>query len=111
VSVSQTTVWELGLGDTVFARIRETGYEFPWTYGELLEAEAFERYRAYFEPEDTWPETAAFEALLDAVIAVGGFWLRDTTTGEKIERVTLNHDGGIGVWFRTHRGWGGPCSC
>ena len=106
MSVPEAIVWELGLGSTVLARVRETGYEFPWTYGELFDAEAFERYRVYFDAEDTWPETAAFEALLDELNAAGGIWLRDISSGDKLERVTLNHDGETGVWFRTHRGCG-----
>jgi hypothetical protein len=97
-------VWELGLGDEVICTIRETGYEFPWTYGELPDPAKFDRFRVYFGPDDEWPESAEFDALLDEISNKGGFWLRDTATGERLSNASpINHDGGSGVWFRTHR--------
>jgi hypothetical protein len=98
------TIWELGLGAEVISTIRETGSEFPWTYGELTEPTKFDRFRVYFGPEERWPESAEFATLLAEIRTQGGFWLRDTPNGERLSNVfPVNHDGTAVVWFRTHR--------
>ena len=97
------TIWELGLGDEIVTTIRETDYEFPWTYGELADPAKFDRFRVYFGPDENWPQSAEFDALLSELENKGRFWLRDTSNGERLDNVRANHDGGSGVWFRTHR--------
>jgi len=99
--MSQQTIWELGLGDEVITSIAETDYDFPWTYGVLSEPQKFDRFRILFRPDEEWPETPEFEALCRET--KDGLWLRDTVTGERLEDVRINHDGGAVVWFRTHR--------
>ena len=101
--MSVGTLWELGLGDEVITTLRETGYEFPWTYGELDDPTTFDRFRTYFGNDEDWPESSEFDALLTEITNKGRFWLRDTSTGQRLEDVWVNHDGGTGVWFRTHR--------
>jgi hypothetical protein len=102
--MSSSTIWELGLGDEIISTIRETGYEFPWTYGELADPTKFDRFRVYFGPDVDWPGATDFDALLTEIEDKGGFWLRNTTTGERLNDVfPINHDGGTGVWFRAHR--------
>jgi hypothetical protein len=97
------TVWEFGLGGEVITTIRESGYDWPWTYGDLDDPAAFDRFRVYFGPDEDWPETPEFEGLLGEIHEKGRFWLRDTSNGERLENVWVNHDGGSVVWFRTHR--------
>jgi|GEM_PF-6854956 len=102
--MSVGTIWELGLGDEVISIIREIGYEFPWTYGELADPAKLDRFRIYFGADENWPESADFDALLAEIRIKGGFWLRDTTTGEQLNGVfPINHDGASGVWFRSTR--------
>jgi hypothetical protein len=99
------TIWELGLGDEVITTVREAGYDWPWTYGDLEDPAAFDRFRAYFPRSDEeWPDTPEFDALYNEILVKGGFWLRDTASGERLNNVSpINHDGsGSVVWFRTH---------
>jgi hypothetical protein len=47
------TIWELGLGDEVITTVRECAYDWPWTYGELADPAAFDRFRPYFPRSDS----------------------------------------------------------
>src|SRR5262245_4587665 len=93
--------WHLELGGEVIARIADAGeYDFPWTYGRLVESPGFERFRPYFTDPDDWPEDdPAIEALCAEVHSRGGFVLHDFQTGEVHQGVRLNQRGEA-VWFR-----------
>jgi hypothetical protein len=92
--------WQLELGGEVIAYIDADAYEFPWTYGNLVDSPRFERFRCYFTDEDTWPDNdPAFEALCEEIGAKGRFTLRDTTTDTLYRGVRLNQENGV-VWFR-----------
>lgn len=93
--------WHLELGGEVVARIADANeYEFPWTYGVLVDSPEFERSRPYFTDPDDWPEDdPAIEALCGEVDARGDFTLRDLQTGQIYPRMWLNQRGEY-VWFR-----------
>jgi hypothetical protein len=93
--------WHLELGGEIVARIADTDeYDFPWTYGVLVESPGFERFRPYFTNPDDWPEDdPAIEALCGEVHARGGFALRDFQTGALHQGIRLNQRG-ESVWFR-----------
>jgi hypothetical protein len=93
--------WELELGGEVIARIDANEYEFPFTYGCLVESPEFERFRPYFADPDAWPDDdKEFEALCGEIVARGGFLLREVASGVTYRGVCLNHDDGNVVWFR-----------
>ena len=93
--------YHLELGGEVIAVIVYIGYEFPWTYGKLIESPAFEPFRMYFTDDNDWPEDDPdLEALCGEVHVRGGFLLRDLSSGVAYQGICLNHDGGDGVWFR-----------
>jgi hypothetical protein len=91
----------LELGGEVVAGIVDTGeYDFPWTYGTLVESPEFERFRLYFSDPEDWPDDdPTIEALCGEVQSRGGFVLRDSLTGRSHQGVTLNLRGEL-VWFR-----------
>jgi hypothetical protein len=93
--------WHLELGGEVIARIADADdYDFPWTYGRLVDSPGFERFRLFFSDTDDWPEDdAELEAICGEVQNRGGFVLRDLKTGEVHENLSFNHKGEY-VWFR-----------
>lgn len=93
--------WHLELGGEVIARIADVGeYEFPWTYGVVVESPEFERFRPYFTDPETWPDDDPnMEALCREVDSRRGFLLRDFQTGVEHQPVTLNQNSTY-VWFR-----------
>ena len=92
--------WRLELGDEVVAVIDCDFYEFPWTYGELVDSSRFERFRLYFSNSDAWPEhDAELEKLLGEIKSRGGFSIRDMSSGTAYRSPGLHHDGSL-VWFR-----------
>jgi hypothetical protein len=93
--------YRLELGGEVVATIVASGYEFPWTYGRLVNSPEFERFRTYFTDDNDWPENDSdLEVLCGDVQAHGRFRIRDLSSGVAYQGVCLNHDGGDGVWFR-----------
>jgi hypothetical protein len=100
--MSQEIRWHLELGGELIARISDLhSYEFPWTYGELVDSPKFERFRVYFNDPETWPEDdPEIEKLCGEVHVRGGFLLKDRWTGLEYREITLNHDNDVGVWFR-----------
>lgn len=93
--------WQLELGDEVVARINAHEYDFPFTYGRLIDSPVFERFRPYFTDDNDWPENdTQLQALCGEVRERGGFLLREIPTGIAYGGVCLNHDGGQVVWFR-----------
>jgi hypothetical protein len=93
--------WQLELAGEVVACINADEYEFPWTYGRLVDSPGFERFRRYFTDPEDWPDDdPELEALCREVQDGGGFVLRDLSTGMTYRGVCLNHDGGQVVWFR-----------
>lgn len=42
------SVWELGRGDMVLARLEEYDADFPWVYCRFAPSDAFEPFRHYF---------------------------------------------------------------
>jgi hypothetical protein len=97
--------WHLELGGQLVARIDADEYDFPWTYGLLVDSPEFERFRRYFTDDTGWPDDdPELDALLGEVRDRGGFVFREVPTGVVYRNVMLNHDGGSVVWFRR----GGP---
>jgi hypothetical protein len=93
--------WQLELGDKVIARIDADEYDFPFTYGRLVDSPAFERFRRYFTDDNDWPDDdPQLEALCGEVHDQGCFILREMPTGVAYRGVCLNHDGEQVVWFR-----------
>jgi hypothetical protein len=93
--------WQLELGGEVVARVDADEYDFPFTYGRLVESPAFERFRRYFTDPNDWPDDdPGLEALCGEVRARGGFVLRELAAGMAYRGVCLSHDGGEVVWFR-----------
>ena len=93
--------WQLELGDEVVARIDADEFDFPFTYGRLVDSPTFERFRRYFTDANDWPEDdVQLEALCGEVQESGGFLLREMPTGVAYCNVCLNHDGEQVVWFR-----------
>jgi hypothetical protein len=98
---SEQDEWQLELGCEIVAKIKTAGYEFPFTYGRLVDSSAFERFRKYFTDSNDWPdEDLSLEALCSEVQNRGGFLLRMMSSGVAYRGICLNHDGGQGVWFR-----------
>lgn len=92
--------WQLELGGEVIARIDTDSYEFPWTYGNLVNSPQFERFRLYFTDPDDWADDdEALETLCGDVEARGGFVIRELATNTVYRSVTLNQDRDV-VWFR-----------
>ena len=85
----------------MIARIADASeYEFPWTYGVVVESPQFEQYRPYFTDPETWPEDdPAVESLCGEVHSRGGFLLRDFQSGLVHQPVTLNQNREY-FWFR-----------
>lgn len=98
---SPAVQYQLELGDEVVAAIVAIGYEFPWTYGRLINSPEFERFRTYFTDDNDWPEDDVdLEAVCGEVHTRGDFVIRDLSSGVVYQGVRLNHDGEDGVWFR-----------
>src|SRR4051812_3195054 len=99
--MAEVVRWHLELDGKTVARIADAGeYDFPWTYGRLVDSPEFERYRAYFSDPDDWrDDDPEIEALCGEVQAQGGFVLRDFQTGLVYQGVRLNQSGDA-VWFR-----------
>jgi hypothetical protein len=99
--MAEAVRWHLELGDEVIAQIADADdYDFPWTYGVLVNSPAFERFRPYFTDSEDWPDDdPAIEALCGEVQDRGGFVLRDHQTGESHPGIGLNQRGDS-VWFR-----------
>ncbi len=99
--MSHTVRYHLELGGEVVARIDADEYDFPWTYGRLVDSPAFERFRRYFTDDNDWPDDdPELEALCGEVQDKGRFVLRNVASGDAYQGVCLNHDGGGVVWFR-----------
>ena len=93
-------LWQLELGGEVVGRIVADAYEFPWTYGNLVDSPQFERFRTYFTNEDDWPEDdPAFEKLCGEINSKGGFAIREVSTNTLYRGVRLNQEKDV-VWFR-----------
>ena len=93
--------WQLELGGEVVAQIDATEFDFPFTYGRLMDSPGFDRFRPYFADDTDWPDDdPEFEALCGEVQNRGGFVLRELPAGAVYRSVCLNHDGKYGVWFR-----------
>jgi hypothetical protein len=99
--MAETVRWHLELGGDVIARIADAhDYEFPWTYGTLVNSPEFERFRPYFTDPDDWlDDDQAIEALCGEVHSSGGFVLRDFQTGQVHPNFRLNQRE-ESVWFR-----------
>jgi hypothetical protein len=93
------TDWHLYLGDELIAQIRSEATDFPWTYGKLINAPKFEKFRTYFSDEDFWPETPEFDDLIEEIHHRGKFSITNTQTDERFDNLRLNQDGDD-VWFR-----------
>jgi hypothetical protein len=93
--------WHLELGDEVIARIADAReYEFPWTYGVVVDSPEFERFRSYFTDPDKWlDDDPVMETMCAEVQSRGGFLLRDFQTGLVHQPVTINQNSSY-VWFR-----------
>jgi hypothetical protein len=91
--------WQLELGGEVISRIDADDYEFPWTYGRLVDSPGFDRFRVFFGNPDDWPETPEFEALCREITAKGDFALREVPAAAVYRSVTLRQEGEV-VWFR-----------
>jgi hypothetical protein len=92
--------WQLELGGDVIALIDADSYEFPWTYGNLVDSPQFDRFRSYFSNEDDWPEDdPTFEELCGEILSKGGFAIRDLSTNTLYHGVRLNQEKDV-VWFR-----------
>lgn len=93
--------WHLELGGEVVARIADANtYEYPWTYGTLVDSPEFERFRPYFTDPEGWADDdPAMEALCGEVQHRGWFVLRDLKTGELHRGFLFNQDEEL-VWFR-----------
>lgn len=93
--------WQLELGDEVVARVDADEYDFPFTYGRLVDSPSFERFRLYFTDSNYWPDDdPELEVLCEEIQARGRFVLRDMSSGVAYQGVCLNHDGGHVIWFR-----------
>lgn len=94
--------WHLELEGEVITKIQDAHkYDFPWTYGILIESPEFERFRPYFTDSDFWSDDdSMIEALCVEVYTKGGFTLRDIITGETYLNLRLNQREDT-VWFRT----------
>jgi hypothetical protein len=91
--------WRLELGQEVVALLEGDSIETPWMYCRIAQRGSFDRYRAYFADEETWPDSEAFDALCAEIAARGRFILRDMETGERYGSVVLNCEDDV-VWFR-----------
>jgi hypothetical protein len=92
--------WQLELGGALIARIDADSFEFPWTYGTLVDSPQFERFRVYFTNDENWPESdPVFESLCGEIDAKGGFAIREMSTNILYRDVRLNQENNI-VWFR-----------
>ena len=99
--MSPVVRYHLELGGEVVALIEADMYEFPWTYGRLVNSPAFERFRRYFTDDNDWPEDdPELDALCGEVHDRGWFVLRDVSSGVVYPGVLLHHDGRDVVWFR-----------
>jgi hypothetical protein len=47
--------WQLELDKEVIARIDVDEFDFPFTYGQLVDSPLFERFRRYFSDPDQSP--------------------------------------------------------
>lgn len=93
--------WQLELGTEIIARIDADEYDFPFTYGQLVDSPEFERFRRYFTDDNDWlEEDQELEALCGEVLDRGGFVLREVPSGVVYQGVCLNHNGRQVVWFR-----------
>jgi len=93
--------WYLELGGEIVAHIADADeYDFPWTYGTLIDSPKFERFRTYHTDPDEWPDdNLEFDTLIGEIRDRGGFVLRDLQSGEVHPGIRLHHRGNS-VWFR-----------
>lgn len=95
--------WQLMLGGDLVTGIVQTSYEFPWTYGDVTDLDAFNRVRPYFRDPDEWPDTIEFDVLTQYIEQNGGFALHDVRENTTYRPFTLNadyEDDSATVWFR-----------
>jgi hypothetical protein len=96
--------WQLELGGKVIAKIADAKeYEFPWTYGIIVDSPEFERFRRFFTDPDDWADNdPELEALTAEVHSKGEFLLRNLQTGKLHHPFRMNQNREY-VWFRI--GW------